>query len=142
MYVKRLGETCMTLDRRSLLLLFLLLLLYSLLLLRLRLIRTKVGQEGNFKYVHVFDGEKIQPRKFFVVESGSRILHAFQYILNMRSSQAVGQCGPCRVPHTGARREAVWTGLCVPGVRFAVYVKGLGETHMTLDKRLLLLPLR
>ena len=40
---------------------------------------------------------------------------------------------------SAARREVVWTWLCALGVRCAVYVKGLGETHMTLGRRSMLL---
>ena len=45
------------------------------------------------------------------------------------------------VTHQGstARREAVWTWLCVLHAKCVVCVKGLGETYITLDRRLLLL---
>ena len=62
-YVKGLGEAYLTLDRR--------------LLLLLRLIKTKTGQVGNFKIVDIFNAEKIQRRKLFVVESARRIIRAF-----------------------------------------------------------------
>ena len=69
-YVKGLGETHMTLDRRVLLLLLCLLLL-------LKLIKIKTRQAGNFIIIDTFNGEKNQRRKLFVVESARRIIRAF-----------------------------------------------------------------
>ena len=63
MYVKGLGETYMTLNRRSLLLLYLLLLL--LLLVLNVLIKTKTGQAGNSKNVDIFHAKKNQRIFFF-----------------------------------------------------------------------------
>ena len=77
MYVKGLGETYMTLDKR---LVLLLLYVLFLLLFLLRLIKTKPGEASNvFKVVYIFDAETIQRRNVFVVESACCIIHAFLY---------------------------------------------------------------
>ena len=55
-YVKGLGETYTTLDRR--------------LLLLLRLITPKTGRAGNFKIVDVFDAKKKLRKKFLVESAG------------------------------------------------------------------------
>ena len=70
MYVKGLGETCKTLDRR------LLPLLYLLLLWLQRLVKNKTVQAGNFKIVDICNGDKIQ-RAFFQFESARRVIQAF-----------------------------------------------------------------
>ena len=67
-YLKGLVETCMTLERRLLLVLYLLL---------LWLITTKTGQAGIFKTVGILNAEKVQRRKFCVVESARRIIRVF-----------------------------------------------------------------
>ena len=38
--------------------------------------KTKTGQAGNFKNVHIFNAEKTQQRKLFVVERARRIIRA------------------------------------------------------------------
>ena len=70
MCAKGLGETYTTLDRRSLLLLYMLLFL-----LLLSLIINKAEQAGNFKVFDNFNAEKIQRRKYYVGESAHSSLH-------------------------------------------------------------------
>ena len=69
-YVKGLGETYMTLNRRLVLLLYLLPLLNV-------WIKTKTGQAGNFEIVDIVNAKKIQRRKLFFVESARRIMRAY-----------------------------------------------------------------
>ena len=70
-YLKGLGEPYITLGRRLLLLLHLMLLL--------RLMKTKTEHAGNFKIVGIYNAEKTQRRKFFVVEihTARRTIHEF-----------------------------------------------------------------
>ena len=103
MCVKGLGETHLTLDGRLLLLLYLL----------LKFIQPKTRKAGNSKLLIFspqikFSGEN-SLLKMFVVSYGS-------FTTNRISSQAVGQCGPCPVPHTerqyseagGSMNLALW----------------------------------
>ena len=104
MYVKGLGETYLTLNRRLVLLLYLLLLNV--------LIKTTTRQGGNFMTVNIFSEKKIQRRTFFPVESARRIIRAFWYKYNTQP----GNRAVWAMPATGstARREAVRTWLCGP----------------------------
>ena len=62
-----------------------------------------------------------------------------RYYIRLRASTAVGQVeAACRGRRT---QGASFVVTYVLGVRCVVYVKGLGETYMTLDRRVLYLVL-
>ena len=79
MHVEILGETYVTLGRRLLLLDLLLLLL---LLLSVEVVKIKTGPAGNIKSVNIFNAEKIQRRKFSVVESAQHLVVSYGNFIN------------------------------------------------------------